>query len=196
MTYLETLHAARKERMLRLDPKPLIRVIKQLPQPPPPEPVVIIHKQKEEFPKEWLGRTADEIWRETDTFRFLGNEDGEMMAREALDPIIKAVAEAYGLFQSDIKSSRRDLPTIQARQVSYVLCRLLTLRSLPSIARAHCKSGDHSTISHGLTKLVWLSAELELAHTHADPLNAWVATAVRLHPPVTGTPRQNDAGPV
>ncbi len=181
MTYLETLQAEHKARRLRLDPRPLLCVIEQLEPPPPKEPAPTVIK---EFPKEWLGRAAGQIWREINVSGFVHiGERGEMEAQASLDPIVDAVAEAYGLTSPALKGQRRDLRSIQARQVSYLLCQLLTQRSLPEIGRAH-GGRDHATISHGLAKLAWLGEELEAAHTLADPTNAWVATAVRFYAPV------------
>lgn len=117
----------------------------------------------------------------------------EVRQRPLLAEVIRAVAKAYGFTSNDLKAARRDAGATQARQVSYLLCKMLTLRGLPPIGDAH-GGRDHTTILHGVRKAEaievdgrdgepsTLRVELEALHTMADPVSAWAASAARLHP--------------
>jgi len=66
--------------------------------------------------------------------------------------ILRAVATYYGVPQWEIKSQRRLGTIVRPRHVTYYLCRELTPRSFPSIAKA-LGGKDHTTIMHGWRKI-------------------------------------------
>jgi hypothetical protein len=164
----------------------------QLPKPPPPppppkepEPEVIETPTAEAIsPREvlWLGRSSAEIWAQMlEAQRLAPQNIDEVHPRPFTDDIIRAVARAYGFGSTDLKAARRDTLVCQARHVSMLICKLLTLRSYPKIGRAH-GGRDHTTVLYAVEKLRWLGLKLQTIHTLADPPSAWAASAARLHP--------------
>lgn len=105
----------------------------------------------------------------------------EVHPRPTVQEIIRAAARAYGFRSTDLKAARRDGAACHARHVSMLLSKILTLRSFPHIGRTH-GGRDHTTALYACSKLAWLAPQLEAIHTLADPVDAWAATAARLHP--------------
>lgn len=66
--------------------------------------------------------------------------------------IQKRVAERFEVCVMDIRSARRDRPTVQARHAAMYLCRELTHFSLPEIGRQFGKR-DHTTVMYALQKV-------------------------------------------
>ncbi len=65
--------------------------------------------------------------------------------------IIHIVAEHYNVSGADILSSRRFAHVVRPRQIAMYLSRVLTLRSLPEIARRFGR--DHTTMIHAGRKI-------------------------------------------
>jgi len=96
--------------------------------------------------------------------------------------IQRAVVRKFDIEMADFLSIRRNPKFSLPRHVSFVLCRILTTRSYPEIAR-RTGGRDHSTIVHGVQKFQWLVDQLRAELKQTDFLSAWVA---RAHELVTG----------
>lgn len=174
--------AARRRagRIPKQDPK---LVIVSEPKPkskPKPEPAVINNPSPPQTDEEIIAeirRLSDELERR--------NVITAPPPTPTLRSIIHAVAEAFGLLEHDLLAERRDARNVHARQISYLLCKILTFHSLPAVGKAHNR--DHSTILHGVRKVGWLRTPLQALHTQFDPPAAWAASAARLHPLPTVT---------
>ena len=72
--------------------------------------------------------------------------------RVTVDEIQKATAEHFGLTKTELLSERRVRSVARPRQVSMWLCKQLTSRSYPDIAR---RSGgrDHTTVLHAVRRI-------------------------------------------
>ncbi len=68
----------------------------------------------------------------------------------SVERILGEVSRHTGISVLDIKSARRDIPTVEARQLAMYLCRTLTLNSLPAIGRLLRR--DHTSVLHGYKK--------------------------------------------
>jgi chromosomal replication initiation ATPase DnaA len=77
---------------------------------------------------------------------------------------------------TDLLSERKNAVFTVPRHVSYLLCRILTLRSYPEIGR-RTGNRDHSTIVHGVHKYRWLSDLLRAELKQTDILSVWVSRA-------------------
>lgn len=73
-------------------------------------------------------------------------------AYPSLAKIIEETRLYLGVSLVDIKSIRRDLPTVRARQIAMYLCRHLTPHSLPVIGN-HFGGKDHTTVIHSVHKI-------------------------------------------
>lgn len=85
-------------------------------------------------------------------------------------------------FESDIvemRSKRRTKEVVIPRHVAMVLCRMLTLHSLPEIGRRF-GNRDHTTVLHGLRKYEWLAAKLKAEFDSTAPLSRWTDRAAEL----------------
>jgi len=78
--------------------------------------------------------------------------------RLTIEEIQRKVAEHYNIRLSDMLSPRRARNIARPRQIAMYLCKELTDKSLPEIGR---KFGgrDHTTIMHGVKRIVQLSDE-------------------------------------
>ena len=72
------------------------------------------------------------------------------MNQPSMELIKKVVAEEFGLTELDLLSDRRAREVARPRQVGYLLCKELTIHSLPAIGRAFCR--DHTTVMWGVRK--------------------------------------------
>ena len=120
-------------------------------------------------------------------------EEALIIARPSLKHIIETVAKFYRLTVVEMMANRRDQELVRPRQVAMYLCRRLTMRSLPEIARM-MGGRDHTTIMHGdrkIRKLVAADERLRdeidvlLLRLHEDRLNPAAHPAPadrRLHP--------------
>jgi hypothetical protein len=84
--------------------------------------------------------------------------------RPAVRDIQKAVCEHYGVTLADMFSRRRTADIVKPRQVAMYLVKVLTLRSLPDIARRF-GGRDHTTALHAIRKIPLDSRmDADLAH--------------------------------
>lgn len=84
------------------------------------------------------------------------------MNQPTLAQIKKVVAEEFGVTELDLICDRRAREAARPRQVGYLLCKQLTIHSLPAIGRAFNR--DHTTVMLGIRKInKYLAADLALA---------------------------------
>jgi Bacterial dnaA protein helix-turn-helix len=175
MSYLERYTAERKARLRRLDPglRPVVL---------PPQP---------DFPKEWLGRTADEInetrSQPTQVPYPFATERAQAITKffqklrntgfTTIRQIQEAVSEAYKVPVVDILSARQHAHCVHARMVAMLLSKILSRASYPQIARHFGR--HHSTIMHACKKkgMKELERKLREIRERDDPLWAWVNAA-------------------
>ena len=69
-----------------------------------------------------------------------------------LGGIMMAVSEVTRIGVGDIRSERRSIPMVRARQIYFWIARTYTGKSLPMIAM-YCGGRDHSTVIHGVKKV-------------------------------------------
>ena len=81
----------------------------------------------------------------------LRRQQGEYQA-PSLDNIKRATMRHYELTKSEIESASKSRSICAPRQVAMYLCREMTDKSLPQIARAFCKK-DHTTVIHAWRKV-------------------------------------------
>lgn len=74
------------------------------------------------------------------------NEPGGL----TLDPIMRAVCEAFGTEKRWIRSQRRNRKHIEPRLAFYLLADEFSEQSLPTIGRFICR--DHTTVMHGVKR--------------------------------------------
>jgi DnaA-like protein len=98
-----------------------------------------------------------------------------------MSEIQRAVAAAYNVRVLDVISQRRTRAIVQPRQVSMMLCRMLTVNSLPRIGRIH-GNRDHTTALHAFERLGWLRDLLNGELTLADPLSKWIERTIHHFP--------------
>lgn len=82
--------------------------------------------------------------------------------------IEKAAAAYFGHTLAELRSPRRYLPLVRARQITMYLAKKLTPYSFPAIAK-HFGNRDHTTVFHGVRQI----------ETFLDKGNVAVAAAVR-----------------
>lgn len=66
--------------------------------------------------------------------------------------IVRVVAKFYLVPELDIRSQRRTADIVRPRQIAMYLCKTLTLKSLPEIART-IGGRDHTTALHAIRKM-------------------------------------------
>jgi chromosomal replication initiator protein len=78
------------------------------------------------------------------------------------------IADHFGITTTNIDSQSRAWKFCLPRQISYYLCRDLTLRSLPDVARRH-GGRDHTSALSGIRKIErLLKTDASLAKTVSD----------------------------
>lgn len=78
--------------------------------------------------------------------------------------IQQAICDHFGVGLGDLMSSRRTADICRPRQIAYYLCKELTPRSLPEIARRF-GGRDHTTVLYGVRKIGHLCPrDADLAH--------------------------------
>ena len=80
------------------------------------------------------------------------SEIDEGPRRPTIQEIKKSVCQHFDITFADIESRRRDAKIVRPRQIVYYLCRRLTSRSLPEIAR-RLGHRDHTTALSGIKRI-------------------------------------------
>jgi hypothetical protein len=188
VTYLETLHAEHKARRLRLDPpRPNDRAVVMSSSAPPPEP-------KSESRQEHIFHVV----------KFAQWIDVELRPHEQwimwlwgrrpawkLTEIRAAVAKSFDVSIPEIESVRRHENITRARQVGYMISRVLTERGTTEIGKIF-GGRDHSTVLHGMRKMERLENELKaIGLTVADGPVTWAKQAMRLYAELYRRPKQS-----
>lgn len=78
--------------------------------------------------------------------------------RTTMREIQTVTADHYGLKRSDLLSRRRVQKIVRPRQVAMYICKLITTKSLPEIARAF-DGRDHTTVMYAVRKIEQLRKE-------------------------------------
>lgn len=78
--------------------------------------------------------------------------------RTTMREIQTVTADHYGLKRSDLLSRRRIQKIVRPRQVAMYICKLITTKSLPEIARAF-DGRDHTTVMYAVRKIEDLRKE-------------------------------------
>jgi len=78
--------------------------------------------------------------------------------RTTMREIQTVTADHYGLKRSDLLSRRRVQKIVRPRQVAMYICKLITTKSLPEIARAF-DGRDHTTVMYAVRKIEDLRKE-------------------------------------
>lgn len=78
--------------------------------------------------------------------------------RTTMREIQTVTADHYGLKRSDLLSRRRVQKIVRPRQVAMYICKLITTKSLPEIARAF-DGRDHTTVMYAVRKIEALRKE-------------------------------------
>ena len=108
-----------------------------------------------------------------------------------LGAIRRAVERAYRLEDGAVLAQDRRGYVMRARQVTYLLCFLLTKSSLPKIG-LETGGKDHTTVLHGIRKLAWLKDQLLLEGFTVDvDLGRWINRTVELYPPLRPSRKRN-----
>lgn len=94
-----------------------------------------------------------------------------------IEYIQKVVANAFGVRVLDMKSHRRTANVVRPRQIAMVLCRMLTLCSLPEIGRRFGER-DHTTVLHAIRKYDVLTAKDEAIAELIEGLRAQIMGAM------------------
>jgi chromosomal replication initiator protein len=80
------------------------------------------------------------------------SEIDEGPRRPTIQEIKKSVCQHFDITFADIESRRRSAKVVRPRQIVYYLCRRLTSRSLPEIAR-RLGHRDHTTALSGIRRI-------------------------------------------
>lgn len=99
--------------------------------------------------------------------------------RVKIESIQRAVCRCAGIHRHDMLSSRRTADLVKPRQIAMLLCKALTLKSLPEIGRRF-GGRDHTTVLHATRKYQWLLDLLRAELTTAHDVSAWVERAFQL----------------
>lgn len=91
--------------------------------------------------------------------------------------IQKSVCEVWGVRKIDLISSRRTGALVTPRHAAMALCRELTLKSMPEIARQF-GGRDHTSVLHAVNKFKGIMANVRAGVSSKDSLVAW-ASAVK-----------------
>ena len=92
--------------------------------------------------------------------------------------IQRTVCRVFDISIEQLLCADRRKELIIPRHVSFVLCRILTVRSYPEIGRR--SNRDHSSIVHAFNKMRWLADALKRELKPTDPLSTWVVRANEL----------------
>ena len=101
------------------------------------------------------------------------------MYQVSIRHIQRAVCRKWEMGLIELFSDSRTPRCTVPRHVSFVLCKMLTLKSSTEISRC-CGNRDHSTVIHAFQKYQWLIDQLLLEMKPSDFLSAWVNRAYDL----------------
>jgi predicted DNA-binding protein (MmcQ/YjbR family) len=101
------------------------------------------------------------------------------MYQISIRSIQRTVCRVWKIGLIELLSHSRTPRCTVPRHVSFVLCKMLTLKSSTEIARA-CSDRDHSTAIHAFQKYQWLIDRLLLDMSPSDFLSEWVNRAYEL----------------
>lgn len=90
-----------------------------------------------------------------------------------IEYIQKVVADSCGVRMLDMKSHRRTANVVRPRQIAMVLCKMMTLCSLPEIGRRF-GGRDHTTVLHAIRKYDALMAKDEAIAELIEGLRAQI----------------------
>jgi chromosomal replication initiator protein len=90
--------------------------------------------------------------------------------------ILDATSTMFGLSQTELLSSSRTRPLVNARQIAMYVCRELTDLSFPQIAKAFGKS-DHTTVIHAVQKIEKQMGEKRQIYDQVNELTQVVKNA-------------------
>ncbi len=144
MSIVDDFHKAHKQRLARLNMKP-VTAVKSVAPIETVEPVVLpmsalnewIDRQKQIHKKPWFSIISDRAI-----------EPRNVRLKE----IQSTCAKRYAVSLRDILSQRRTANVVRPRQVAMYLAKTLTLRSLPEIGRSF-GGRDHTTVLHAVRKI-------------------------------------------
>lgn len=83
---------------------------------------------------------------------FICHERPSKPRRVTVEDIQRVAARKYNMSRADLLSSRRTADIVRPRQIAMYLAKVLTLRSLPDIARRF-GGRDHTTVLHAFRKI-------------------------------------------
>ena len=125
---------------------------------------------------------------------FINRRLAELPARSVnITQIQKAVCQHWRVSLGEIKSDIRGGRVLAARQVAYLLARVLTRHTFPMIGRMF-GGKDHSTVIHTCDRLNWLRLKLESVITRDNSLEAWVREASERYELGKGLPHETTEG--
>lgn len=145
MSYVETLHQERVDRLARIAarglPEPKAAFVKKYYKPSTP-PAMLVEAA--------FGLGDEAAW----AMAIMGLEDysGAAPRRLRVEEIQSVVALHYRMARDDLLSERRFKELVRARAVAMYLARHLTLKSLPEIANFF-GGRDHSTVLHAVRRV-------------------------------------------
>ncbi len=90
--------------------------------------------------------------------------------------ILDATSTMFGLSQTELLSSSRTRPLVNARQIAMYVCRELTDLSFPQIAKAFGKS-DHTTVIHAVQKIEKQMGEKRQTYDQVNELTQLIKNA-------------------
>lgn len=140
-----------RERMERLSRAP-VRLVAP-PEPPVAPPVEAPEEKPDGVAIEVTACNGQIVWVRPDEIRA-----AEAKLRKALggkisiDKIQRAVCSHFDITTLEMQSARRTAHLVRPRQIAMYLCKVMTLRSLPEIARRF-GDRDHTTALHAIRKI-------------------------------------------
>lgn len=102
-----------------------------------------------------------------------------------IEDIRRAMCAVSGLTKAEMIGPRRTKNVAEPRQLTMLLCKVLTARSLPEIGR-RMGGKDHTTVLHSVRKYQWMIPILQ-ALPHNLPVMAYATTVWKLYQNGPGT---------
>lgn len=97
-----------------------------------------------------------------------------------IDDILRAMCCVSSLSRAEILGPRRTNGVAVPRQLTMMLCKLLTARSLPEIGR-RLGGKDHTTVLHAARKYQWMVPILKAKIPKGSPVTVYAEAAWQLH---------------